>query len=205
MSLFDDMSFTHHNHSLIHGSHVTHSSKDHMTDHISFTHQFIHHMSFIHSSHVIVWWHVIHSSHSFTHPLITCHSLIQWSHVIDWSHVIHSSIHSSHVRQCPTTVLAVSRRRPGSVPAVSRHHPARRRSLESDLSMYKWSSNGAQMELPRGSNAQMEPNEAQMEPSGAQMELQRGSSLNGAHWSSSGARLSSNGAGGRGMVERGLW
>ena len=107
--------------------------------------------------------------------------------------------------QCPTTVLAVSRRRPGSVPAVSRHHPARRRSLESDLSMYKWSSNGAQMELPRGSNAQMEPNEAQMEPGGAQMELQMGSSLNGAHWSSSGARLSSNGAGGRGMVERGLW
>ena len=45
MSLFDDMSFTHHIHSLIHGSHVTHSSKDHMTDHISFTHQFIHHMS----------------------------------------------------------------------------------------------------------------------------------------------------------------
>ena len=109
--------------------------------------------------------------------------------------------------QCPTTVLAVSRRRPGSVPAVPRHHPARRRSLESDLSMYRWSSNGAQMEPKWSSQGAQTPKWSPMKLKwslGGQMELQRGSSLNGAHWSSSGARLSSNGAGGRGMVERGL-
>ena len=54
MSLTDDMSFTHHTHSLIHWSHVIHSSNDDMsfTDHMSLTHH-------IHS--LIHWSHVIHS------------------------------------------------------------------------------------------------------------------------------------------------
>ena len=89
MSLTDHMSFTHHIHSLIHWSHVIHSSNDHMssTDHMSFTHH-------IHS--LIHWSHVIHSSND--HMSSTDHMPLN-HHIhslIHWSHVIHSSMSFTH-------------------------------------------------------------------------------------------------------------
>ena len=89
------MSFTRHIHSLIHWSHVIHSSNDHMslTDHMSFTHH-------IHS--LIHWSHVTHPMIT-CHRLLTCHSLIHVvhsAHVIHWRHVIHCS----HAIHCPNDV-----------------------------------------------------------------------------------------------------
>jgi len=100
MSLTDDMSFTHHIHSLIHSSHVIHSSNDHMslTDHMSFTHH-------IHA--LIHWSHVIHSSND--HMSSTDHMPLN-HHIhslIHWSHVIHSCMsfthHTSSTEDMPST------------------------------------------------------------------------------------------------------